>query len=156
MKGYSRKNQHLYSRKHKGCMTCWDEYQECAHHLSFTSFMASLVHSLTSLQMGIRGCLRHTTHVHAHTHPCGKTKSHRVCMYMHNSHAFLLMLNKPHWLFWKIILSKPKQILITEKPQTLELILHSCLVKYTNLVLVSFLRKTEILKGFLTWFTFMK
>lgn len=54
------------------------------------------------------------------------------------------------------MLSKPKQTLITEKPQTLELILHSCLVKYTNLVLVSFLRKTEILKGFLTWFTFMK
>lgn len=105
---------------------------------------------------GIWGCLRHTTHIPAHTHTCGKTKSHRVCMYVHNSHAFLLMLNKSHWPFWKLMLSKPKQTLITEKTQTLELRLHSCLVKYTNLILVSFLGKTEILKGFLIWFTFVK
>lgn len=55
-------------------------------------------HPLTSLQMGHLGLSgTHNTHACAHTH--GKTKSHRVPMYLRNSHALLLLLSKFYQLF---------------------------------------------------------
>lgn len=46
----------------------------------------------------------------APSHPCGKTKSHRVCIYICNSHA--LILSKFRQLFWnELMLSRPKEML---------------------------------------------